>query len=130
MIPPSSLIWIKSAGNGNIDHTVETPFAGDWVLAKVQVHFRDIRSAAGASQKATFTMSLDSEDGVEWDATIWKEPQQGIGADVYWFAKSQQEESGYTFHSSDKLKFAWTNPDPPEIGWGMRVALAQASDVR
>ena len=126
MIEPRLIRWSRHAGNGDLDLTLEPPFAGRWAPAHIRIHFRTI-TGSPTSTTATLVISLHSdrsERGVEWDVVI-DEDIVGVPQDYFFRLRTVEEAGGYTFDARDRLKFAWTNPDSTgKIGWGLEVGFA------
>lgn len=128
-INPAAIEFKRASGNGDIDHTMRPAFDGAYSIAFIRCHFVDIRSAAGASKTATFTIDLDSEHGTDGVFDVRIDTLVGIGleSDLNVRFKNPEEIAGYTFDDGDRVKFAWTNPDSLEIGWGLEVGFAPAT---
>ena len=123
MIDPRLIRWARHSGNGNIDLTLDPPFTGRWAPAHIRIHFRTI-TGSPTSTTAPLTISLDSNEGVEWDVVIDRDIV-GLPEDYFFRLRTVEESAGYTFDARDRLKFAWTNPDSTgKIGWGLEVGFA------
>lgn len=124
MIDPRLIQWQHHAGNGDIDLTLDSSFAGRWAIAHIRCHFRTI-TGSPTSTTAIFTISLDSDLGVEWDVVIHEEGGIGLPQDFFLRVRTVEESAGYTFNPRDRLQFAWTNPDSTgKIGWGLEAGFA------
>ena len=124
MIEPRAIVWVRYSGHGNLDLTCEPPFAGRWCPAHIRIHFRDITGSTGANDAATLVAYLDSDAGVAWDVQVIEPVSAGLNQDVFLRWKTQEEIAGYTFDSADRLRFAWTNPDAGNLGWGLEIGFA------
>jgi len=123
MIDPSSILWRRYSGNGDIDLSVESPISGKFALAHIRCHFRTIGSSSPTSTTAQLTISLDSDAGVEWDVEIMRQNGIGIAQDLFMRWRNPEEIAGYTFDGLDRLQFAWTNPSSGSIGWGLEIGF-------
>lgn len=136
MISAADIIpLIQATGTGDIDHTFEKGENKPFVLSSVEVHF------SGGAGVANLNITRQAFLGAHWNTTLFILGDAGTdGADVTFFVPDDEIERRYIFdakrHPSpklgnlyldvDKLKIAWTNPDPAVMRWALTVGLAHA----
>ena len=136
MISASDIIpMIQLTGTGDIDLTFEKGENKPFVLSSVEVHF------SGGAGTASLTIERQAFLGAHWNTTLFTLTDAGTdGSDVNFFVPDDEIQRRYIFdakrHPSpklgelyldvDKLKIAWTNPDPAVMRWAITVGLAHA----
>jgi len=116
-----SVVAQRATGMGDIAHTFD--LGRRYRLVYVRCHF------FGNAGTAALAISLDSEAGSAYDATLATVAQAGTDNDVNFTvsALDSAEPSAWTFGADDKTRIDWTNPDTGKITWGLEVGLAVAT---
>ena len=110
-----------ATGSGDIDHTCSLDRR--FRLVFIRCHF------GGGAGTAAFVISLDSGNGIAYDARLFTISQAGVNKDVHLRigGDGTGEPSAWTFQAEDALRIQWTNPDDGNMTWGLEVGLALAS---
>lgn len=113
-----SAVYAQSAtGTGHMSQkfSLDTDFR----LVYVRCHF------AGPTGTAPLVISVASRLGVDYNVVV-RSLTAGVNFDTYQasFATIQKDPSPYAFAAGDELLFAWTNPSPGNIKWGLEVGLS------
>jgi len=138
MISATDIIpLIQATGTGDIDHTFQKGDNKPFVLSSVEVHF------SGGAGTASLTIVRQAYLGAHWNTTLFTLTAAGTdGSDVNFFVPDDEIERRYIFdgkqHTTpqldrvyldvDRLKIAWTNPDPAVMRWALTVGLAHATN--
>ena len=75
------------------------------------------------------TISVESASGTAYDTRLYTVTRAGTNRDVNLRISNEEleEPSPWTFQSGDNVRVQWTNPDSPNITWGLEVGLAIAT---
>lgn len=127
MIDFAALRVFTETGDGDIAITFPLPQSrpeGRHALAYYRVHFTDLGSAS--TETANLVVSVDSKPhqttSGPFDATLFTDRDLGIGTDGG-EAIDEDEMHRWLVNSGWGHHFAWTNPDPGNIAWGLEAGL-------
>lgn len=116
-----SVLRRTASGTGDIDATfgLDRKFR----MVFVRCHF------SGGSGTAPLVISVDSGQGASFDARLFTVSLAGAGRDVHLRITGDDllDPSPWTFQADDRVRIAWTNPDPGNLTWGLEVGLALAA---
>lgn len=92
-------------------------------LVFVRCHF------VGGTGTSPLTISVDSGAGSAYDVRLFTIAQAGTNQDVNFRITSDEltEPSPWTFQEGSSVRIAWTNPDSPNMTWGLEIGLALAT---
>lgn len=112
------LLRSNGTGTGNMSESYSQGTA--WRPVFARCHF------SGGSGTNDLVISLNSGLGTAYDVVLWTVKNVGTGTDIN--LRFDHDEingpSPWTFQSNDDLVFTWTNPDSPNMTWGLEVGMA------
>lgn len=124
---PNQVVVIHDSGDGNMgDVTDEISKARFWlaterfVLVFIRAHFQGTGSGT-----ADLAIRVDSRLGAQHDATLITILARGKTADMNYRVERDEYEK-WVFQRGDIITPEWTNPDSPNVQWGLEVGLADA----
>ena len=125
-IRPKNLKKTFGLGDGDMAQAFSHPDGGNFALSYLRVHF------IGDSGAATLTVSVDSDEGVRYDAELFRLSDAGpstLGKDVN-FRIARGELEHWTFDEKDRVSLAWLDPDAGDATqWGIEIGLVQYDPV-
>lgn len=97
---------VKFKGSGALNESIELDEAT--IIDRYEIH---LSSASGTSED--IELSLDSEDGNEYDVVIDSQDMNTLSDYI--------SSIGYEYQKGDKIKITWTNTDART--WGLYIYL-------